>query len=84
MKYLEFLYKRYGLKIWLTEFSCGDSAQGKPTSAHLAYMRQIVPLLDASPFVYRYSWMSAHDGKGIRGLVSNGQLTELGNLYNSL
>lgn len=88
MSYLEELYKRYKLPVWLTEFSCGDGAQGKPTKEHLAFMKEILPMLDAAPFVYRYAWMSARDGKGLRGLVEtvNGkaQLTDLGEVYNTM
>lgn len=65
------------------EFSCGDGAQGKPMSAHLAYMKEVLPLLDAAPFVYRYAWMSARNS--LRGLVTaNGTLTELGVAFNTL
>ena len=49
-----------------------------------------MPLLDAADFVYRYSWMSASDGHGLRGLLesaggdpSRHQLTELGHIWNS-
>ena len=73
--------------MWLTEFSCGDHSDGKPTSEHLQFMRAVLPLLDAAPFVYRYSWMSARDASGLRGLVETvdgrGRLTELGRLYNT-
>lgn len=47
-------------------------------------MKAVIPLLDAAPHVARYSWMSAHDASGRRGLVANGELTELGHLYNAL
>ena len=89
MTYLKTMASRYGYPVWLTEFSCGDGAEGKPTKDHLAFMKDIVPQLDAADFVYRYAWMSAHDGKGLRGLVETGangkeQLTELGTTYNTL
>lgn len=89
MSYLQDVYQRYGYPVWLTEFSCGDGSQGRPTKDHLAYMKAVVPLLDAAPYVYRYSWMSARDKAGLRGLVAVGSdgkaaLTEVGQLYNSL
>ena len=84
MDYLKSMHQRYGYPIWLTEFSCGDGAAGKPTSDHLKFMKDIVPQLDAADFVYRYSWMSAHDSRGLRGLVDGGKLTELGQVYNTL
>jgi hypothetical protein len=30
MAYLKKLYDRYGYKVWLTEFSCGEHAKGRP------------------------------------------------------
>lgn len=83
MKYIEEIYSKYGHPVWLTEFSCGDGAQGKPTADHLKFMKAIVPLLDASPHVFRYAWMSAHSDN--RGLVdASGALTQVGQLYMSL
>jgi hypothetical protein len=88
MAYLDKVHARYGYPVWLTEFSCGDGAQGKPTSAHLAYMKEVIPLLDAAPHVMRYAWMSGRDSKGLRGLVEDvggkTQLTELGKAYVAL
>lgn len=84
LAYVDTIHKTFGLPVWLTEFSCGDGAAAKPTADHVAYMKAVIPLLDASPSVARYSWMSAHDGRGLRGLVANNTLTELGKLYNSL
>ena len=80
-------FDRYGKQIWLTEFSCGDNADAKPTSDHLNFMREILPLLDAAPFVYRYAWMAARSNR--RGLVTTDAvsgktvLTAVGQLYNS-
>jgi hypothetical protein len=88
LSYLKQLHDKYGHKLWLTEFSCGDGAQARPTSDHVTFMRNVLPLLDAADYVYRYSWMSARDGNGRRGLMetsSDGidRLTELGQIYNS-
>lgn len=56
-------------------------------SDHLQFMKQMLPLLDAADFVDRYSWMSARDPNGKRGLLSSSggqaQLTELGEVWNS-
>jgi hypothetical protein len=86
MSYLQEINQRYNLPVWMTEFSCGDGAAKRPTKDHIAFMKQIVPLLDAAPYVFRYAWMSCRDNSNnLRGLVSSdGQLTELGQLYNSL
>lgn len=85
LSYLESLHTRYGLPIWLTEFSCGDGAQHRSTSEQLGFMSAVLPLLDAAPFVYRYSWMSMRDPHGLRGLLVNNSsaLTVLGHLWNS-
>ena len=82
ISYLESVHSRYGKPVWLTEWSCGDGAQGKPESDHLKYMKAAVPLLDAASFVERYAWMSASSPN--RGLVAGGKLTAVGELYNSL
>ena len=37
------------------QFSCGDGAQQKPTIEHLKFMREILPLLDAADYVFRYN-----------------------------
>ena len=89
MAYLKSVADRYKLPVWLTEFSCGDGADAKPTSQHLAYMKEILPLLEAASFVFRYAWMSARDGKGLRGLVEvapdgSQRLTVLGEEYNKI
>ena len=50
-RYLTEVHERYGLPVWLTEFSCGDGAAGRPTADHLAYMKLVVPRLEAAPHV---------------------------------
>jgi hypothetical protein len=54
----EAAYKKYGRKVWLTEFSVGS---GKGRSANDAFMEQILPLLDASEAVDRYAWYSTRN-----------------------
>lgn len=87
LSYLKSVYDRYGLPVWLTEFSCGEGSKQNPTEDHFAFMKEILPMLDQAPFVYRYAWMSARDGRSLRGLVENGpdgqqRLTMLGKLWN--
>jgi hypothetical protein len=87
MAYLSSIHDLFQLPVWLTEFSCGDGAQNKSMAKHLAYMKEIVPLLDAAPFVYRYAWMSASSAN--RGLIATAadgtqSLTPVGALYKSL
>jgi hypothetical protein len=85
MAYLASVHARYKMPVWLTEFSCGDGAAARPTADHVAYMREVFPLLDAAPFVYRYAWMSA--GSDRRGLVEGAAgaqvLTAVGEAFNA-
>ncbi len=86
MAYLKSVSERYSLPVWLTEFSCGDGAEKRPMADHLAFMKEILPLLDAAPYVYRYAWMSASsDNRGlVEGTVGGSQtLTPVGELYNT-
>ena len=90
LRYLERLHDRYHLPVWLTEFSCGAGAEKRPTVDHARFMEAVLPRLDAADFVYRYSWMSAHDGHGLRGLTElvpggegRSRLTRLGHIWNS-
>ncbi len=87
LDYLTFMNARYGLPIWLTEFSCGDGKEMSPMSAQLSFMALILPMLDAAPFVERYAWMSASSAN--RSLVERGPdgraaLTPVGELFNRL
>ena len=56
----------------------------------MTFMRSIVPLLEAAPYVQRFYWMSARDTSGQRNLVTAGTsgsasgLTPWGQLYLSL
>eukprot|EP01062_Namystynia_karyoxenos_P002055 TRINITY_DN1070_c0_g2_i1.p2 TRINITY_DN1070_c0_g2~~TRINITY_DN1070_c0_g2_i1.p2 ORF type:complete len:298 (+),score=78.38 TRINITY_DN1070_c0_g2_i1:78-896(+) len=90
MEYLQSLYDLFGLPIWLTEFSCQAGGRNETQVRHLEYMKEIVPILDASPIIYRYAWMAGldhdHDPEHNRGLFNKttDQLTELGRVYNSL
>ena len=53
MNYLKKLWERYHKPIWLTEFACPGN---HGTSTQLAYMKDILPRLEAADYVYRYSW----------------------------
>jgi hypothetical protein len=50
MEFLENLYKKYGLKIWLTEFACpyhwNDAVQR-------AYMEEVLPMLERAHYIYK-------------------------------
>ena len=89
LKYLTEVHEEFGLPIWLTEFACGDHTNHKPLAEQLAFMRETLPLLDASPIVFRYAWFAAHtdaSDNDHRSLFQPGkaELSELGLLYTSL
>ena len=47
------LYERYGKKIWLTEFARSSTMS---LEEEMTYMKEILPWLEDSPAVWRYSW----------------------------
>ncbi|XP_060555010.1 uncharacterized protein LOC132715913 [Ruditapes philippinarum] len=51
MSYLQRLYDRYHKQIWLTEFACPHSSD---ENQQLNLMKNLLPQLEAAPFVYRY------------------------------
>jgi hypothetical protein len=68
-------------------FRSGDHEDDKSLADEIAFMKEAVPMLDSNSAVFRYAWMSARTNDN-RNLLetSDGkaQLTELGQLYNSL
>jgi hypothetical protein len=52
------VFKKYGRKIWLTEFSVG-SEQHRPTQD--AFLKEIIPKLEAAESVFRYAWYSTRN-----------------------
>jgi hypothetical protein len=87
------VYNKYKLPIWITEFAPAD--WGAKTMAEnpyspaqvLAFMKSILPKLEALDYVKRYSWFSG-DPKSPQMWSSalidvNGNLTELGKWYAS-
>lgn len=70
--------KKYGKPVWLTEFNC----PGGNAAAQLAYLKAALPVLEADPQVFRYSWLMARSSvPEINLLAGDGQLTELGQAY---
>lgn len=51
-------YKKYGRKVWLTEFSVG-SEEHRPTQD--AFLKEIIPKLEAAESVFRYAWYSTRN-----------------------
>lgn len=88
---LESVYKRFGRPLWITEFAVGDwKAKSPAENRHsakriVAFMRELLPTLDALPFVHRYAWFSSSPSNPALGTSAlfdeSGRLTELGELY---
>ena len=55
------LHSLFRRPVWLTEFNCGGGSSDVPVSKQLAWMKEAVAWLDATPWVARYSWMSGRD-----------------------
>lgn len=54
--------KKYGRPIWLTEFSVGY-AEHRPKQD--AFLRKVLPLLEASDDVFRYAWYSTRNAPDV-------------------
>ncbi len=74
-------FEQFGKPIWLTEFSCDGSAS---VADQETYMKAAVPYLEASPFVYRYSWFSADPIPNAKLINADGSPTDLGKVYAGL
>lgn len=82
------LFKKYGKPIWLTEFA-GWESNGNINNRNdqINFMIGAVDFLEYEPSIFRYSWFIGRTNSGyytypyIDLLGSNGQLTELGNIY---
>lgn len=65
--------KRYGRKVWITEFADGPwhrTPEGDTRASNDAYMKKVLPLLDASDSVERYAWFASRSDPGFN-IVSN-------------
>ncbi len=88
---LQSVHTLYGRPVWLTEFAPADWAAtperpNRYTPADIeAFMRRALPLLDAAPFVERYSWFSFAPSSLPGGPAAlfddDGNLTPLGQVY---
>jgi hypothetical protein len=84
-------YDLYQKPIWITEFGVADwgaasVAQNRYTAAQvLAFLENVLPRLDAMPFVVRYAWFNAsptHPALAPSALFNtDGTLTPLGTFY---
>ena len=77
-------FKKYGKKIWLTEFACGDQAT-ITLDMQKGLMIGALDYLDNDTMIYRYSWFIGRSSSNARHYdifeSEPGVLTELGELY---
>jgi hypothetical protein len=77
-------FKKYGKKIWLTEFACWDQSVITP-DMQKSLMIGALDYLDNDTMIYRYSWFIGRSGPNTPHFdifeSEPGKLTELGELY---
>eukprot|EP00041_Stephanoeca_diplocostata_P008782 m.130949 g.130949 ORF g.130949 m.130949 type:complete len:414 (+) comp17475_c0_seq22:99-1340(+) len=80
------VYHDYKRPVWVNEFACPPYKNC--TSSHqMAFMKETLPLLEASPYVFRYAWFVSRDNrpppKGDDSLhvINQTELTPLGTYY---
>jgi hypothetical protein len=83
-------FKKYKRPIWLTEFGVMNWDGPTPTrQEHDDYLREVIPMLEASEAVYRYAWFTARQvpnaGEGESSLLpydsDSLELTSTGKVY---
>ncbi len=89
--YLQAVYNAYHRPIWITEFAPADWNAGSVGQINFSqqdvtnFMAQAVPMLDALPFVQRYSWFEANPTDSALGhstlMNADGSLTGAGQIY---
>jgi hypothetical protein len=81
--YLE-KFKKYGKKIWLTEFACWDQP-AISLSMQKNMMLDILEYMDNDSMIYKYAWFIGRSGKDTPHIdifeSQAGKLTELGQIY---
>jgi hypothetical protein len=62
IEYCEFIYAKYGLPIWVTEWSLVDFfGVSPPEEEQIPYMVEVIQALEALPFVERHAWFAIAD-----------------------
>ncbi|XP_072023812.1 uncharacterized protein [Amphiura filiformis] len=95
MDYLKSLWERYNKKIFLTEFALPHTDD---EDKQLAYMKELLPMLEDAEYVEKYAWFASRKGTGTgyvksscslldHKLTTDGKyeskLTPLGEYYNN-
>jgi hypothetical protein len=77
-QYLQAIYDRYHLPIWLTEFALTNFSGATPAfpteSQQAAFLTAAASMLAGLPYVRRYAWFAlpVSTGSGTTGLFSSG------------
>lgn len=93
--FIRFLYKSHqahARPLWVTEFGVADWEAGEDHGSNrytprqvAAFMREVLPLLDALPFVERYAWFpflqADPAGHPSALFTPDNEMTELGEIY---
>eukprot|EP00434_Breviolum_minutum_P028170 symbB.v1.2.024923.t1/scaffold2393.1/size80293/2 len=87
-------YRRFGKKIWLTEFACADPNFDVSMDGQIRFMKEVVPWLESEDLIDKYAWFSYFTNEWQyaitnpspdAGLVhQNGDLSPLGRVYVNL
>lgn len=78
-------FKKYNKPLWITEFAPWDPP--KPDyEGVVQYMKEVIPILENDPDVFRYSWFATRVGSNpdINLMGADGVLTKVGQLYVSM
>ena len=62
MSTIHAMFRDYSRPIWLNEFAC-PPYQNCTAEHQLQFMKAALPLLEASPYVYRYAWYVNRDNR---------------------
>jgi RNA polymerase sigma factor (sigma-70 family) len=88
--YLQAIYARYRLPIWLTEFALTNYSGGTATfpaeAQQAAFLTAATTMLDGLSYVQRYAWFAlpTSAGSGTTGLFNPGpSVTEVGRAFES-
>lgn len=80
--------KRYGRKVWITEIAITNYGNPTPRSEQDAYLKELLPYLDSSENVFRYSWYSARNcpnnqngGSNLLACDGSAVVTSTGKIY---
>jgi hypothetical protein len=77
-------FKKYGKKIWLTEFACWDQAT-ITLDMQKSLMLGALDYMDNDTMIYRYAWFIGRAGADTPDITlfedQAGKLSELGELY---